>query len=197
GHRHGRGGDRRARGDAGGVRDRAAATRKRIGGVAGVRTRATLLAVRGVMSDDARTRRSLMRTLRALTALISLALPGTAAAQSQLPPGVIDGTVVDASGGVLPGVDVAVKNVDTNLERNLVTDRDGRFVAPQLPPGRYTVTLKLAGFATLVQENVQVTVGQTVRLSLTMRVSAIAETVTVSATAETVDTARTAVANTL
>ena len=47
----------------------------------------------------------------------------------------------------------------------LTTDRDGRFVALQVPPGRYTVTFKLAGFATLVQEDVLVTVGESVRLN--------------------------------
>jgi hypothetical protein len=138
-----------------------------------------------------------MRTLCALTAIISLAIAVPAAGQSQITTGVIDGTVVDSSGGVLPGVDVDVRNVDTNLDRVLVTDRDGRFVVPQLPAGRYNVTLKLAGFATVAIENVQLTVGQTVRLTPTMKVSAIAETVTVTSTAEAVDTARTAVANTL
>jgi carboxypeptidase family protein len=138
-----------------------------------------------------------MRTLCALTAIISLAIAVPAAGQSQITTGVIDGTVVDSSGGVLPGVDVDVRNVDTNLDRVLVTDRDGRFVVPQLPAGRYTVRLQLAGFATVVQENVLVTVGQTVRLTPTMRVSSITETVTVTSSVETVDTARTAVANTL
>src|SRR5689334_1969237 len=138
-----------------------------------------------------------MRTFCALTAIISLALAAPAAGQSQITTGVIDGTVVDSSGGVLPGVDVDVRNVDTNLDRVLVTDRDGRFVVPQLPAGRYTVRLQLAGFATIVQENVLVTVGQTVRLTPTMRVSSISETVTVTSSVETVDTARTAVANTL
>ena len=56
---------------------------------------------------------------------------------------------------MLPGVDVEVRNVDTNLTRTLQTDREGRFAALQLPPGRYTVTFKLSGFATLVQENVE------------------------------------------
>jgi len=121
-----------------------------------------------------------MRTLCALTAIISLAIAAPAAGQSQITTGVIDGTVVDSSGGVLPGVDVDVRNVDTNLDRVLVTDRDGRFVVPQLPAGRYTVRLQLAGFATIVQENVLVTVGQTVRLTPTMRVSSISETVTVT-----------------
>jgi len=138
-----------------------------------------------------------MRTLCALTAIISLVIAVPASGQSQITTGVIDGTVVDSSGGVLPGVDVDVRNVDTNLDRVLVTDRDGRFVVPQLPAGRYTVRLQLAGFATIVQENVLVTVGQTVRLTPTMRVSSISETVTVTSSVETVDTARTAVANTL
>ena len=131
------------------------------------------------------------------TIILWLALSGSGAAQSQITTGVIDGTVVDASGAVLPGVDVEVRNVDTNLARALVTDRSGRFVALQLPPGRYSVTLKLSGFATLVQENVILTVGETVRLSPAMKVSGIAETVTVTTQSPAVDTARTAAASTL
>src|SRR5213076_3243686 len=107
-----------------------------------------------------------MRVLYVLTmAILSLSVAGPAAAQSQITTGVIDGAVVDASGAVLPGVDVEVRNVDTNLVRTLTTDGNGRFVALQLPPGRYTVTLKLSGFATHVQEGVLVTVGETVRLN--------------------------------
>src|SRR5207237_8331714 len=124
-------------------------------------------------------------------------IAASAAAQSQITTGVVDGTVVDASGAVVPGVDVEVRNVDTNLARTFVTDRSGRFVALQLPPGRYAVSLKLSGFATLVQENVIVTVGETVRLSPVMTVSGLAETVTVTTTAAAVDTARTAAASTL
>jgi hypothetical protein len=139
-----------------------------------------------------------MRLLRAITfAIICLALAATVSAQSQITTGVIDGTVVDASGGVLPGVEVEIRNVDTNLTRALTTDRDGRFVALQLPAGRYTITLKLSGFATLVQENVLVTVGETVRLNPAMKLSGVAETVTVTMESPSVDTTRTAVASTL
>ena len=88
------------------------------------------------------------------TIVLSLTLAASAAAQSQITTGVIDGIVLDASGGVLPGVDVEIRNVDTNLVRSLTTDRNGRFVALQLPPGRYSVSLALSGFATLRQENV-------------------------------------------
>lgn len=121
----------------------------------------------------------------------------TAAAQTQITTGTIEGVVVDASGAVLPGVDVDARNLDTNFTRTVVTDRDGRFVALQLPPGRYTVTLKLSGFATLVQEDVLVTVGDSVRLNPTMKVSGVAETVTVTTQSATVDATRTASASTL
>src|SRR2546429_466592 len=140
----------------------------------------------------------LMRSLPLLTVVItSLAAAASAAAQSQITTAVIDGTVVDASGAVLPGVEVEIRNADTNLTRTLTTDREGRFVALQLPPGRYTITLKLSGFATVVQEGVVVTVGETVRLSPTMKLSGIAETVTVTTVTPAVQTTRTAAASTL
>ena len=90
-----------------------------------------------------------MRPLHLLTAVtIWLFTAAGVAAQSQITTGVIDGVVVDTSGAVLPGVDVEIRNVDTNLARTLVTNNEGRFAALQLPPGPYTVTLTLSGFAT-------------------------------------------------
>src|SRR5258708_4981328 len=109
----------------------------------------------------------------------------------------MEGVVSDSSGAVLPGVTVELRNVDTNFTRTLVTDRDGRFVGLQVPPGRYTVTYKLPGFATLVQENVAVSVGESARLTPSMKLSGVAETVTVTTQASTVDANRTAPASTL
>src|SRR2546422_8620150 len=131
-----------------------------------------------------------------MTAVVSLAVVPVAA-QMQIATAVIQGVVVDTSGAVLPGVDVEIRNVETNLTRTLITDRDGRFVALQLPPGSYTVTFTLAGFATHVQENVLATVGEAVRLSPVLKVSSVAETVTVTAASPTVETTRTAAASTL
>ncbi len=140
-----------------------------------------------------------MRTWRWVVPAIALiaASPEWAAAQSQITTGVIQGVVTDASGAVVPGVDVEAKNGETNLSRTTVTDKDGRFVLLQLPSGRYDVTFKLQGFATTVQQAVVVTVGQTVRLTPTMKVSGVAETVTVTTEAATVETTRTASASTL
>src|SRR5882762_7729547 len=139
-----------------------------------------------------------MRPLYVLTVLIIWLTPAVgASAQSQITTAVIDGTVVDTSGAVLPGVDVEIRNVDTNLTRTMTTDRNGRFVALQLPPGTYTVTLKLSGFATVVQQDVLASVGDTVRLNPAMKVSGVAETVTVTTTSPAVETTRTTAASTL
>jgi hypothetical protein len=139
-----------------------------------------------------------MRRLHvSLSIMFCLAAALPAAAQSQITTATIGGVVVDASGAVLPGVDVEARNVDTNLTRAAVTDSDGRFVLLQLPPGRYTVTFKLSGFATLIQENVLATVGESVRLSASMKISGIAETVTVTTELPVVETSRTAAASTL
>jgi hypothetical protein len=129
--------------------------------------------------------------------LFSLAAAIPLAAQSQITTAAIDATVVDASGAVLPGVAVEIRNTETNLVRELTTDRDGRFVALQVQPGRYTVTLKLAGFATLVMEDVRATVGETVRLTPAMKVSSVSETVTVSTQVPTIERTRTAASTTL
>ena len=126
-----------------------------------------------------------------------LATAGSAAAQTQITSGVIEGVAVDTSDAVLPGVTVEVRNTGTNQSRSLVTDGDGRFSALQLASGRYTVSLTLTGFATLVLENVDVTVGQAVRLRALMKVSGVSETVTVVSETAVVDIGRTASATTL
>src|SRR5262245_37709954 len=123
-------------------------------------------------------------------------LAGSALAQSQITTGVVEGTVSDESGGVLPGAAVEVRNVDTNFNRTLTTGSDGRYVFLQLAPGRYTLTFKLQGFATMVQENLDLTVGRTVTVNPKLKVSTVAETVTVTGVSG-VDTSRTEVSNTL
>ena len=138
---------------------------------------------------------AILHVLSGVLFTIGAAMP--VAAQSQITTAVIDGTVVDGSGGVLPGVAVEIRNTETNFVRELTTDRDGRFVALQVPPGRYTVTFKLTGFATLVMEDVRTTVGESVRLTPTMKVSNLSETVTVTTQAPTIERTRTAASTTL
>jgi hypothetical protein len=135
------------------------------------------------------------RTILSLVLLATMAAP--AAAQTQINTAVIQGSVTDATGGSLPGVTVEARNLDTNVARTLVTEGDGRYVFLQLLPGSYRVTFSLSGFATHVQENIQLTVGQAVTLPVAMKVSGVAETVTVTTATPVIETSRTASATTL
>jgi len=138
-----------------------------------------------------------MPTRPALLLIIVSLLPRDVVALQQITTGVIQGTVIDATGSTLPGVNVDARNLDTNLTRSLVTDDDGRFVFLQLPPGPYRVTFTLSGFAVHIQENVQLTVGQVINLPVALRVSGLAETVTVASSPGVVESSRTAAATTL
>ena len=136
-----------------------------------------------------------MRMRLSLAALFIAVVSPLATAQ-EMTTGVIQGTVSDATGAALPGVTVEARNVNTNFGRTQATAADGRFVFLQLPPGSYRVTFSLAGFATHVQENVELTVGQVITFPVAMKVSGVAETVTVSGS-PAVESTRTASATTM
>ena len=102
-------------------------------------------------------------------------------AQSQAANGSIEGTVSDASGGVLPGVTVTVANVDTGAVRSVVTNENGLFRAPLLPLGTYRVTAELQGFKKFEQVGITLAAGQTVSVNVSLSVGELNETVTVSA----------------
>ncbi|MGH9967121.1 MAG: TonB-dependent receptor [Pyrinomonadaceae bacterium] len=128
--------------------------------------------------------------------LVTFVFAAGVVAQTQIATGTIQGTVLDANGGAVPGASVEIKNVDTNLSRSLSTDNEGRFVALSLPPGTYNVTISKQGFATLVVENASLTVGQALSLPLSMKVSGVEERVTITAT-PTIDTVKTESSTTL
>ena len=76
-------------------------------------------------------------------ALLLAVLPATAAAQETR--GNISGTVRDSS-GVVPGASVQIRNVDTNVKQDLVTNGSGYYEAPLLNPGTYEVTVGMNGY---------------------------------------------------
>jgi hypothetical protein len=117
-------------------------------------------------------------------------------AQTQSTTGTIQGTVIDANGAVVPGANVEIKNLDTNLSRSLTTDDEGRFISLALPPGNYSVTVSKQGFATTILERTTLTVGQALSIPFSLKISAVQETVTVTGT-PTVDTLKTEASTTI
>src|SRR4051812_39155888 len=126
-----------------------------------------------------------------LLALLILVVTLPLFGQSQATTGVIEGTVVDASGAAVPGVTVTIRNTATGYEVVLVTDAAGHFRAVLLPVGPYQVTAVLPGFATVVQKGLDLGVGQTPSASSALKQATSAEEIVVTAAAPLIETART------
>jgi hypothetical protein len=113
---------------------------------------------------------------------------GLVYAQSQANTGAVEGIISDATGSVIPKAEVSLINEGTNFTRVLTTDSEGRFRGLLLPLGPYRVTVKAPGFATLTRTGLDLAVGQTITLSLTVSVAAAQETVSITAEAPIVET---------
>ena len=128
-------------------------------------------------------------TALVLAVAFGMATPGMA----QTTNGVIAGIISDAQGGVLPGVTVTARNIDTGASRTIVTEADGRFRLAGLIPGRYELKAELQGFGAVAIPDVTVTVGSETTRHLTMQVQGLQESVTVTGEAPIVEVSKTEV----
>ncbi len=112
-------------------------------------------------------------------AAVALTLGLATAAHAQKTTGDITGSVTDATGGVMPGVNVNAVCTDTGLSRAAVTDSSGGYTIPELPVCVYKVTAELQGFKTVARE-VQVAVNTVAKSDFKMEVGTQSETVTVT-----------------
>ncbi|MGB8473270.1 MAG: carboxypeptidase regulatory-like domain-containing protein [Candidatus Acidiferrum sp.] len=101
--------------------------------------------------------------------------------------GTITGTITDPQGAVIADAAVVITNTDTAAERNLTTNDVGTYVAAFLQPGRYTVRVSKSGFSTVVRENLNLQVGRSLTIDLTLPVAATKSTVTVTGEAPLID----------
>jgi hypothetical protein len=111
---------------------------------------------------------------------VLLALPGTTYAQRLT--GDLSGSVVDESGGVIPGADVTVINEASKAVRRTVTNADGFFAFASLPAATYTVQVSIQGFNTYEVTGIELRSGDSRSLrQVALKVATVAETVSVSA----------------
>jgi hypothetical protein len=129
--------------------------------------------------------------LRPVLLVFLVLFTGMLFAQSQATTGVIEGTVTDTSGGVLPGVTMTLRNTATNFEQTLVTDAQGRFRGVLLPLGPYELRASLEGFSPQVVRGIDLGVGQTRTVELKLAQAAVSEELVVTAEAPLIETART------
>jgi hypothetical protein len=123
----------------------------------------------------------------AVPLVLVLTVIGSAPAAAQTVTGTLQGVVTDATGAVMPGVAVIVKNDETGAVRELVTNAIGFYNAPFLAIGNYTVTAKLDGFQTVVQPGLKVSLNDTRVTDFQLKPASVAETVTVTGKAAPVN----------
>ena len=130
-----------------------------------------------------------MVTLSRSVVLLGLSCLFAAAASAQEFRATVQGRVTDADGLGVPGVVVSATNTGTNEVVSATTRAEGTYSLPFLRPALYTVSAELSGFRRHTQERVQLEVGQTVTINITLQLGAVAEAVIVTAEAPLLDVA--------
>ena len=137
-----------------------------------------------------------MGSLLRLSTAVLLAVLTTVSASAQVATSSVSGTVIDSAGGAIPGAAVVVKN-ESGVSFEAVTNGEGLFNIPGVPPGIYTITVSLTGFKTAVISDTRVISGTPANIKATLEVGQLTETVTVAASSELINTQTAQVASTL
>jgi hypothetical protein len=124
-----------------------------------------------------------MRTLIFACGIFVLVLSGQSFGQSTN--ATVSGTVQDASGAVLPGVEVTATNNGTGVVTNVLSNESGAYSFASLPPGTYTVGASLPGFQTRSYTDVQLGNAAALRLNFALSVAGVDTAVEVTVAADT------------
>ncbi|HZY62932.1 MAG TPA: carboxypeptidase-like regulatory domain-containing protein [Edaphobacter sp.] len=112
----------------------------------------------------------------------------TASAYAQIVGGTLSGSVTDSTGAALANAQVLIHNDETGNERHLTTAADGRYSAPSVPVGSYTITAELPGFSAAKRAGITLTVGQSIQVDLALSLDSVAQQVDVQAAPSVVNT---------
>ncbi|MEO8129076.1 MAG: carboxypeptidase-like regulatory domain-containing protein, partial [Bryobacteraceae bacterium] len=102
--------------------------------------------------------------------------------------GDISGAVKDSSGAAIPAALVTVVNKDTNANRNVMSNDDGFFSFPALPPGTYNLKVEKQGFKTVNRADILLQVQQSARIDVELPIGQVTESVEVSGSAQLLST---------
>lgn len=134
--------------------------------------------------------------LSALAVTASIGLPTQLHGQQlSATRGGLGGVITDKSGAIVPEAKVTVTGAADR--RVVTTDSAGRFLASDLTPGMYTVTVEKEGFQSQTAKNLEVVINKTQTVDFTLATGNVAETVEVNATTVSIDPTSTAVSDNL
>ncbi len=136
-------------------------------------------------------------TIHCAAALAVVFLLSGRPAYAQFDTGTIVGSVTDPTGAVIPHAAVAVTNTGTGIDTNAVTDGNGNFVVSALPFGHYVVSATATGFGKAASQPLELNVGATVSVKLSLTVATTSQNVEVTGTTATIDTSTSTAGTTL
>ncbi len=108
-------------------------------------------------------------------------------AEAQIVGASITGTVRDASGASVPQAAITVRNLETGAVRKVESDGEGHYAAPSVPVGRYEVTAGKEGFSTATRSGVNLVIGQSAVVDLSLAVGEVHEQVAVTDAPQTLN----------
>src|SRR3954471_6645852 len=136
-------------------------------------------------------RRSLFRMFKNVfrsSACLLVMMLGASLAQAQIRSATIAGTVTDSAGAVIPNAEVVVTEQATNVNTPTKSTAAGEFTVPYLPAGTYTVSVNVTGFQPFVVKDLVIATTQTVRVTASLTLSGVQQTIEVAAAAAQIQT---------
>lgn len=131
----------------------------------------------------------------AILLLLSLAI--AAQAQSESGSAAMEGTITAPDGNAVTRAKIEIRNNETGYTRSVLTNERGKYQVNVLPVGPYTIEVRAEGFALTRRGSIELTVGQTERVDLTLQVAQLTAEVTVTSTDSVVDTEESATGSTI
>jgi Carboxypeptidase regulatory-like domain len=139
-----------------------------------------------IFGADAYVRKPVIRALMLIIAMWAVLMLGAPMATAQLSTATLQGTVTDSTGAVVPGIAIAVRNIETGVVRNTVTGNGGEYLLSALQPGAYELSATHTGFQTVKQINIRLEVGQVATLNFALQIGNLSQTVEVAASGSSI-----------
>jgi len=124
-----------------------------------------------------------------------LLVVNSAFAQAVITAAQLNGTVRDSTGSVVANATVSLRNLDTNRTYMSTSDASGYYIVPNLPPGSYELNVSYTGFEPYARPGVQLRVGQTATLDVTLAVQGRRDVVEVTVDTPAIEVTRTELSN--
>src|SRR5581483_4024743 len=121
-------------------------------------------------------------------ALILALLSATVPVQAQTNTGTVSGEIRDPSGAVVVGARIRLIDVQTDVERQALSNEAGFYKFPLVPNGNYRLVTEASGFKSVTVQGIHIDVNQNLTVPVTLEVGQVSETIAVTGSAQLVDT---------